>query len=274
MIDVDQIKKHQKTSIFGKYIYYFPEIDSTNSYAQRLAHEGAPEGTIVITDYQKEGKGRLDHVWESTRDANILMSIILRPKLEIERVVKITLASGEIVVASLERFLKKQKVDTIRFSVKWPNDILANGKKIAGILTESSLREKDVVFAVVGIGLNINQKISELSEDLRNTTTSLYNETSDSFEREKLISEIINDFESKYFNMERTNYKQVIEDWKKRCDHIGREMMIETHSGVEVGKFVDVNERGILLYRTKNGQEKELVSGSIKSIRAINGSDD
>jgi BirA family biotin operon repressor/biotin-[acetyl-CoA-carboxylase] ligase len=273
MIDTDKIKKYQKTSIFGKYCYYFPEIDSTNSYAHRLAHEGAPEGTIGITDYQKEGRARLDRVWESSKEANILMSIILRPRLNIERVIRITLASSEIVVDALERFVKKSVDNKLRFTVKWPNDILANGKKIAGILTESSLRDKDVIFVVVGIGLNVNQDLSELTEGIRKKTTSLFAETSKKFDREKLMAEILGQFEKKYFTLERSNYNRVIEEWKERCDHIGKEMMIETHTDIESGRFIDVNERGVLLYKTKDGQTKELVSGTIKSIKAINGSD-
>ena len=216
MIDIEQIKKSQKTSIFGKYIYYFPEIDSTNNYAQRLAHEGAPEGTVIISDYQTEGKGRFDRVWKSSKESNILMSFVLRPRLEIERVMRITLAVAEIIISSLENFLNKTKIKNISFSVKWPNDILANGKKIAGILTESSLREKDIVYIIVGIGLNVNQDISELNNELKGTATSLFAETNQKFSRESLISEIITEFEKQYFNLERTNYDLVLQDWKNR----------------------------------------------------------
>jgi BirA family biotin operon repressor/biotin-[acetyl-CoA-carboxylase] ligase len=273
MIDIEQVKKGQKTSIFGKYIYYFPEIDSTNNYAQRLAQEGAPEGTVVISDYQTEGKGRLNRVWESSRDSNILMSVVLRPKLEIERVARITLATSEIIISSLYKFLNKSKIGDITFSVKWPNDILANGKKIAGILTESNLREKDIVFIIVGIGLNVNQDISELTDDLRNNATSLFSETNQKFNREILVSEIITEFEKQYFNLERTNYDQVLQEWRNRCDHIGKEMEIETHVSTEKGKFIDVTEKGILLYIPEDDQEKELIAGTIKSVKVIHGSD-
>ena len=205
---------------------------------------------------------------------NILMSIILRPKLSIERFVRITLASAEIVVSALEKFLKRHKQHQVQFHVKWPNDILVESKKIAGILTESNIREKEIVYAVVGIGLNVNQNIAELSEETRSAVTSLFNETSVLFERERLIADVINMFESRYFVLERTNYDQVIDSWKKRCNLIGKDIMIETHSEVEAGKFIDVNERGILIYRTKDGQIKELISGTIKRMSPVYGSDD
>ena len=272
MIDIEEIKKSKKSSIFGKYIYYIPEIDSTNSYAKRLAQEGAPEGTVVLTDYQKEGRGRLDRTWESSKGANVLMSLILRPKVEIERAIRITLASVEIVVSSLEKFLKKSQSKNIEFSVKWPNDIMVNGKKIAGILAESSLREKEIVFVVVGIGVNINQNLLELSEDVRKNSTSLLAETGKEFKREKIILEIITSFEKNYFYLERTKYDHVIEAWKRHCPYIGKDIIIETHTHHEEGKFVDVSEKGVLLYKTEDGQLKELVAGTIKSIKARNGS--
>lgn len=273
MIDIEKIKKNQKSSLFGTFAYYFPEIDSTNSYAHHLAQEGAPEGTIVLSDFQTEGKGRHSRVWESSRDANILMSIVLRPKLEIERVVKITLATSEILISSFEKYLNKLNIENIKFSVKWPNDVLANGKKIAGILTESSLREKDIIYIIVGIGVNVNQDLSNLTDDVRINATSLFAETGIVFDRETLISEIITEFERQYFNLERTNYNQVMLDWKNRCDHIGNEIVIETHVGTEKGKFIDVTEKGILLKLDDDEEKKEFVAGTIKSLKVVNVSD-
>ena len=274
MIDIKKIKKNQKTSIFGTYIYYFPEIDSTNNYAIRLAQEGAPEGTIVLSDFQTEGKGRLDRVWESSQDSNILISFVLRPSLNIERVVKITLATSEIVISALEKHLNKLNSNNLKFSVKWPNDILLNGKKLAGILTESSTREKDIIYVVVGIGLNVNQDISELSDDLRETATSLFTETDQSFDRENLISDIITEFEKQYFSLERSNYDQVLQNWKNRCDHIGKKIIVETHVTEEKGDFLNITEKGILLKTAVDGEEKEFIAGAIKSVKVINGADD
>lgn len=266
MIDIAKIKKQLKTSIFGKYIYHLPEIDSTNSYARSLAYEGAPEGTIVITEFQTEGRGKQSHKWESSKESNILMSLILRPSLKIDRVLKITLATADILISSLERVLRKSQYDQMRLNVKWPNDILVNGKKIGGVLTESSLREKEVIFVIVGLGLNINQDLSDLSSETRGLATSLFHETQEKFEREPIIAEIISSFEKKYFYLERTDYTEVIRDWKKRCACDGQAIAVETYTGTETGHYVDVNDNGALIYRTENGMEKELISGSIKYI--------
>ena len=274
MIDIEKIKKIQKTSLFGSFIYYFPEIDSTNSYANRLAEEGAPEGTVVISDFQTAGKGRLSRSWESSKDLNILMSVVLRPRLNIEMVAKITLAASEILISSLEKYLSKKKINNIKFSVKWPNDILANGKKIAGILTESSLREKDIIYVIVGLGLNVNQDLSQLSDEVKLNATSLFAETGQQLERESLIAEINTEFERHYFNLERTNYEHVLRDWKNRCEHLGKEIVLETHVSKEKGVFIDVTEKGILLNLTDRNEQKEYASGTIKSMKVVNGSDD
>ena len=141
-----------------------------------------------------------------------------------------------------------------------------NGKKIGGVLTESSLREKEVVFVIVGLGLNINQDLSDLSNETKSLATSLYNETQHKFEREPIIAEIISSFEKKYFYLEKTDYTEVVGDWKKRCACDGQAITIKTYAGTESGHYVDVNEKGALIYRTENGIEKELISGSIKYV--------
>ena len=128
MMDENLIKKNLKTSFFGRYLYVFPEIESTNKYARELVKEGAPEGTVIITDYQTNGRGRLGHNWESSHAVNILMSIILRPRIDVEAVQCITLVTANIIIDSLERFLKKEALTQKKFHVKWPNDILINGK--------------------------------------------------------------------------------------------------------------------------------------------------
>ena len=273
MINVEKIKKLQKSSLFGTYVYYFPEIDSTNIYANRLAQEGAPEGTIVLSDFQTEGKGRMNRVWESSKEANILMSFVLRPKLDIERGIKITLATSEILISSLEKYLNKLNIEGISFSVKWPNDVLANGKKIAGILTESSLREKDIVYVVVGIGINVNEDLAELSDEVRDDATSLYAETGTLIDRESLIAELITEFERQYFNLERTNYEHVITDWKNRCHHLKKKIIIESHAGSEQGEFLDITEKGILVKLEGQAEGQEIIAGTIKSLKVVDGSD-
>jgi len=264
MLDENLIKKHLRTSFFGRYLYLFPEIEATNKYARELVKEGAPEGTVIITDYQTNGRGRLGHNWESSHAVNILMSLILRPRIDPEAVQCITLVTANIIIDALERFLKKEALTQIEFHVKWPNDILINGKKIAGILCESGIRERLVEHIIVGIGINVNQVIAELSDEIQQKTTSLLAETSNQLSREELIAQILFNYEKNYINFQRTNYQQGIEEWKRRCDQIGRSLLIETPANVEQGKFIDIDNKGVLIYQTQDGEIKKLIAGDVK----------
>ena len=125
----------------------------------------------------------------------------------------------------------------------------------------------------MGIGLNVNQDISELDDDLQGKATSLFSETNQKLNREDLISEIITEFEKQYIILERTNYDQVLQQWKNRCDHIGKELEVETHVATEKGKFIDVTENGILLYISEDDPERELIAGTIKSVKVVYGTD-
>jgi BirA family biotin operon repressor/biotin-[acetyl-CoA-carboxylase] ligase len=271
MLDETLIKKLLKTSIFGQYLYILPEIESTNSYALELVNKGAPEGTVIITDFQRNGKGRLGRIWESSSAVNILMSLILRPQINIEAAHLITLATANILISSMENFLRREKAVEIEFNVKWPNDILVGGKKIAGILCESGVREKSVEYIVVGIGVNINQDISKLSKEIRERTTSFYAETSKIYQRERLISQILLEYEDNYIRLQRAGYVGVVEDWKKHCDQLGTIIVVDTVLGSERGSFADVDEKGVLLYKTEAGEIKKLVAGSIKYENASHG---
>ena len=172
-MDIKKIQAKLKTSLFGTNIYYEESLDSTNDYTMQLAKEGAPEGTIVLTEYQESGKGRLNRSWFSRRGQNLLMSILLRPELEIEMVQKIALATATILIDSLEDFYKNRKIKISELEVKWPNDILLNGKKLGGILAESKLKNKTMEALVIGIGLNVNSTKNEFPEDIRDLAISL-----------------------------------------------------------------------------------------------------
>ncbi len=264
MLKKELIQQQLCTSYFGRYIYVLPEVDSTNRYARDQAKEGAPEGTVILSDYQTAGKGRKGNSWVSTAGANILMSIILRPHLLANAVQSITLATANIVVNALDRFLILEKCDGIDLHLKWPNDIMVTDRKLAGILIESTVRNKWIDFLVIGVGLNVNQDIKLLPGDVRKRATSLAVETGRQFNREKLAAQLISDFERNFIRFARTDYGTIIYEWKQRCRHIGKTYMIETPLGNEKGKILDINENGMLVYESENtGDVKMLVSGRI-----------
>src|SRR3954468_1224094 len=163
----EDIQKSLEAARLGKKIHYFPEIDSTNRFAFSLASKGGEEGEVVIAESQSDGKGRLGRSWFSPPGVNLYLSIILRPKLAPADAAQLTLMSAVAVAETVKCFLGAPP------AIKWPNDILVAGKKIAGILTESSIDRARLHFAVIGVGVNVNVTAELLPEEIRGRTTSL-----------------------------------------------------------------------------------------------------
>lgn len=203
MLNKEDIKQSLDTEKIGKNVYYFSEIDSTNTFAMKLASQGAPEGTVIITDYQNSGKGRMGRAWNSSPSMNVLMSLILRPKFDITSMQTITITTANIIISVIRTYLADHNIKGLELTVKWPNDILMNNKKLAGILTESCIKNNKIEYLVVGIGLNVNQDIDLLSEEVRETSTSLYAETGKKFQRENLVVKILQQFEKTYFEIQK-----------------------------------------------------------------------
>ncbi len=263
MIDQSRLQELLSSSFFGKYLYVLSEVDSTNSYARDKAKEGAPEGTVVIADYQTRGRGRVGKSWESEPGLNLLMSIILRPRISIQASCCITLATATILVKALGIFLKAEGVTNVNLEVKWPNDILINGKKLAGVLTESSINSQSIEYIISGIGINVNQRSRDFNDELKNSVISLYDVTEQHTERERLIAQILSIFEQEYICLERTNYANIVDNWKSNWKMAGRAARIETPVASEWGEILDISNNGTLLYRTEDGLTKELITGSI-----------
>ena len=177
-------------------IVALPETDSTNEVAKKLAAEGAPEGTLVVAEQQSAGKGRCGRSFVSLPGVGIYMSLLLRPKVRIEDVSRITLVSALAVQEGIER------TAGLSCGIKWPNDIVSGTKKLTGILTELSLSGKEIQSLVVGIGINVNQ--DHFPEELSEIATSIRLETGQRLQRADLLVRILESFEKYYGIYEKT----------------------------------------------------------------------
>lgn len=263
MIDCEKIKQNISTTLLGSEVHCFDVLDSTNTHILDLARSGAPEGTLVISDLQTSGRGRLGKQWRSPAGKNLLFSLLLKPELPIEFTQKITLAAAYILARTLERFLQKQDILNIQIDLKWPNDLLVQGKKIAGILTESILQDKKIVALAIGFGVNINMSAEDFPEDLREKATSLFLACDRLSNREDLLLFFLHEFEVAYQRLERTRYRQVVQNWKKHCRQFNQPISIKTATGEEKAVFHDVSEEGYLVYRDESGAVKQLISGEV-----------
>ena len=264
MIDCDLIRKKSNATLFSKNIICLDEVDSTNSFILKMAKDGAAEGTVVIAKYQKAGRGRHGRKWVSPSGQNLLFSILLRPSVLIEDAQKITLAVGDTLARTIKDYFAEQQWPEIVLEVKWPNDLLVDGKKISGILAESILSEKKVVALAIGIGLNINMTQEDFDGELKGKAASLSEFSGKPIVPEEILSLFLKNLEVYYEAWERTNYKGVVCQWKQNNYQTGKNIVIKTPTGEESVTFYDVDENGYLLYKREDGTLKQLVSGEIR----------
>lgn len=238
-------------------IYCHDEIDSTNTAIKLLAKENASEGTIVATEMQTAGKGRLGKSFFSPRGCGVYFSILLRPQIPPSDSVFITVAASVAVRRALISLLG------IKTQIKWVNDIYFSGKKLCGILTESVLSSASLDFAVLGIGINIKSPEGGYPEEFAYKTTNICEIVSsvpDDF-KNKLIAEVVNQFEKIYKELES---KSFVEEYKEASCILGEKIQIL--SGSHKGKFAtakDIDENAGLVVLLDNGEMVTLSSGDV-----------
>ena len=190
ILTADVLKQRLKGNLFGKRIYHFFKIDSTNRVAFELGHAGEPEGAVVLAEEQTAGRGRMGHSWHSERAAGIYVTMLLRPKLAPAQALLLTMMAG------LSAHTAVEAVTGLVVDLKWPNDLMIRAKKAGGILTEMHADPGAIRFVVVGIGLNVNQE--RFPGELANIATSLRQETGKPQSRMELLVRLLREFETDY----------------------------------------------------------------------------
>ncbi len=246
-------------------IFYYHHAASTNRIAYCLAKNGAEEGIAVISESQEAGRGRLGKVWQSPPGKGLYCSIIVRPNLSVEDYSKITLTAGLAVAEVLETIIGHE------MRLKWPNDVYAAGKKCCGILTESSslTEEANERFAIVGIGININSKLSDFTGDLQEKVTSLKILTGNEFDVFSIFMQVKNMVLEKINQLQTQGFAEILAEWRKRDMLAGRWLQWLTNSGqVVYGLCEGPDESGRLLVKDETGRVHEVLSGDINLVKA------
>lgn len=260
-IRVNQLQDGLDTKRLGRSILFSREIGSTNEWAKELAMNGAHEGTVVIVETQTAGRGRLCREWFSP-SGGLWFSIIFRPKLRPSEAIKLTFVAGLAVVKVL-REMFDLKVET-----KWPNDVLVNGQKICGILTEMNTTDETVNFVVVGIGVNANFDVEKaLPEQLKKVATSLENELGRKVQLETLFRALLEQLEKLYELFTKEGFKPVLEEWKNYAGFLGQQVQVTSLTEELGGLALDVNHDGALVLRLEDGTRKQVFVGDV-SLRA------
>jgi BirA family biotin operon repressor/biotin-[acetyl-CoA-carboxylase] ligase len=248
------IAAHLTTAWLGQTLQCFDEVDSTNTLARSLAAVGAPHGTAVIAEAQSKGRGRLGRAWVSPPGKNLYLSVVLRTELPVERLGQINLAAG-VAVCEAVRTWKAA-------AIKWPNDVLVDGRKIAGILAEMEGGGPARV-VIVGIGVNLNTEWADFPDDLRDKAISLRLATGAPVDRARFTARLLGHLERRYDQLVRDGFAPIASAWRELAPLIGRAIRVQEREGVVEGTVIDLAEDGALRLRLADGREHRIIAGDV-----------
>ena len=254
-IKESEISKDLNTKYVGKNLYIYKEVTSTNTIAKFLSMHNVENGTVIISEKQTKAKGRSGKSWESPL-GGVWLSIILKPNVDQSKFPLITLATGVAVAKTLE------KVGIENPEIKWPNDIMINGKKVCGILTEAVAKFNIVENVIIGVGIDANLEVSQFPEKLQSGTTTLKEELKREGNENLLIKLFLEEFEeiSEIFNNE--GYEEILKEWRKRSYSIGKIVEVrEPYNTYYDGYVVGISKEGALVVEKIDGTLKKVISG-------------
>lgn len=247
----------------GSEIYFYEETGSTNIDAKRLGEEGAPHGTVVVADKQNSGRGRRGRTWESPAGKDIYFTILLRPEFAPDKAAGLTLVMALSVVQAIEAECG------LKAGIKWPNDVVVNGKKICGILTELTMETDYIQHVVTGVGINVNLDI--MPKEIEATATSLLLESGRRVSRARLLQEVLTKFEGNYEKYAADlNMKSMAEDYNAYLVNRDRQVRVLDPKGEWEGVARGINDSGELLVENATGEMVEVYAGEV-SVRGLYG---
>ncbi|HWJ80457.1 MAG TPA: biotin--[acetyl-CoA-carboxylase] ligase [Niallia sp.] len=253
----DRILFGLNTSFVGKKIHFEESVQSTQTIAQKLALDGAQEGTLVIAEEQLGGRGRFERNWYSPKYKGIWMSLILRPNISMIKAPQLTLLTAVAVVQGI------QEVTGVQTDIKWPNDLLINGKKVTGILTELQADSDRIHSLIIGIGININQQLEDYPRELQDIATSLYIETKTSWDRSTIIQAIMEQLEKLYLLYLDKGFYPIKLLWESYAISIGKKVIAKTPNKSVKGTAKGITEEGVLLLEDETGTIHSIYSADI-----------
>lgn len=241
------------TRIIGRYIRWHDTLSSTNDLAMDLAEIQVPEGTVIIAEAQTAGRGRMGRPWVSPR-GGVWLSVILRPGLPPARIPLVGFAASVAAARAI-------RVTTrLLARVKWPNDILVGGRKVAGILTEAGAGGE---WVVVGIGINANISLHDLPDSAPHPAASLEGLLGSPVDRGVLTKTLLRELERSYEELQATGSMGILRRWREMADTLGRIVRVEAPGTTLEGVACDIDDSGALMVRLRNGTLERVVAGEI-----------
>ncbi len=257
LLAVDLQSRQRNGQLIGNAIRVLPQTTSTNDEASRAALEGHPEGLVIFAESQSAGRGRMGRRWSSPAGRGLWFSVLLRPSLAPSECTQLTAASANALVRAI------QSTTSITPEIKWPNDLLIKGKKIAGILTEMSAELEHVRSVILGIGIDATQTASEFPANLRNIATSLKLATGKTVSRADLAEAVLRELDREYARILAGQFAAVAEEWGSRCSTLGKQVTIDMGARRVRGRAEALDENGALLLRTEHGRIERIIGGEV-----------
>ena len=254
---LDELRGELATQRLGRQFHYFSEIGSTNYHARQLAERGAVEGEVVIAEAQTQGRGRLGRPWQSPPFANLYFSLILRPKLEPADAPQITLMAAVALAETVGWFIPQAA------AIKWPNDILVGGKKLAGILTEAACDSQRLHYVILGIGVNLNYRVEAMPDEIRGRATSIAALTGTSVRRESFLRRLIQDLDRCYGELEESGFSALAARWEAHFAWRGRRVRVESFDQCITGRARGIDRDGALLIEDEQGAVQRVIAGDV-----------
>jgi len=243
--------------VVGREIHVFKETASTNDVVERLARDGAKEGVVVFAESQTKGRGRLGRKWHSPAGQGLYFSVLLRPKLRPVEATQLTVVAATALVRAIEA------ATTVRPVIKWPNDLLVGGRKIAGVLTELSAELDTIKHLILGIGLDVNQTAKDFAPEIREVATSLRIAGGESVSRPELATRILRELDRDYARICGGGFEGLADEWEARCTTIGQNVAIRIGERILKGRAESLDADGALLIRTQHGRLERIIGGDV-----------
>lgn len=260
-IDRHEVRAQLDGTRIGRRLEFLKLTTSTNADAFRLAEEGAIEGTVVLADSQSGGKGRRGRVWSSPARVNLYCSVVLRPAIMPHEAPQLTFLSAVAAARAIELTTK------LAPEIKWPNDLLISGKKVAGLLNEMSAETDGINFVILGIGVNLNMTLDQFPGDLRHPATSLLLESGTRVDRSRFTSTMLNELDRLYAGFLAHGFGPVREEWQQRCNANGRRVLVnDTGTDCTGGRFIGIDSDGAMLLRSDDDVLHRITCGDVRVI--------
>jgi BirA family biotin operon repressor/biotin-[acetyl-CoA-carboxylase] ligase len=254
------LRKRLKGNLFGKRVFHFFKTDSTNRVAMDLGYAGEPEGTVVLAEAQTAGRGRSGRVWHSERGTGLYFTVLLRPRLSPAQAPLLTMLAG---VSAYTAIVAQTGLVP---ELKWPNDVLLNGKKLGGILTEMHAEPNVVRFVIVGVGINVNQE--KFPAEISATATSIRKESGRVSYRLELLARLLTQFETDYNRFLREGPSFVVERFQSVSSFAqGRRVRVDTGVESYLGTTAGLSPEGLLLVTRENGPLVTVIAGDVTEVR-------